>query len=66
MKKYLFIAIVAIGGLTISCTADNDMFSTSNTNPKNQEFDAFSMQKVNDSLSEGDTGGQTGSNPIKP
>lgn len=65
MKKYLFLAIVAIGGLAISCTTDND-FPTSKTNPEVQEFDYTQMQKEGDTLSEGDTGGQTGNNPIKP
>lgn len=65
MKKYLFIAIIAIGGLATSCTTDND-FPTSKTNPEVQEFDYTLMQKVEDTLGEGDTGGDTGNNPIKP
>ncbi len=67
MKKYLFIAIVAIGSLVTSCTADND-FPTSKTNPEVQEFDYALMQKDGDTLgeSEGDTGGQGGTTPIKP
>ncbi|MFT6637670.1 MAG: hypothetical protein ACJAYP_000226 [Flavobacterium sp.] len=66
MKKYLFIAIVAIAGLTTSCTTDNDVFPTSKTNPKVQEFDYTLIQKEGDTLGEGDTGGQGGSTPIKP
>lgn len=67
MKKYLFIAIVAIGGLVTSCTTDND-FPTSKTNPEIQEFDYTLVQKDGDTIGidEGDTGGDTGNNPIKP
>lgn len=65
MKKYLFIAVVAICGLATSCTTDND-FPTSKTNSEVQEFDYTLMQKDGDTLGEGDTGGQTGNNPIKP
>ncbi|CAM3963211.1 hypothetical protein FLCU109888_11215 [Flavobacterium cucumis] len=65
MKKYLFLAIVAIGGLATSCTTDND-FPTSKTNLELQEFDYTLMQKDGDTLDEGDTGGQGGSTPIKP
>lgn len=65
MKKYLFIAIVAIGGLATSCTTDND-FPTSKTKLEVQEFDYTLMQKDGDTLGEGDTGGDTGNNPIKP
>lgn len=65
MKKYLFIAFVALSSLTISCTTDKD-FPTSNSNTKVQEFDNALMQKDGDSIGEGDTGGQGGSTPIKP
>lgn len=67
MKKYLFIAILAIGGFTISCTTEND-FPTSKTNIEVQEFDYTLMQKDGDTLNEGigDTGGQGGTTPIKP
>ena len=65
MKKYLFIAIAAIGGLATSCTTDND-FPTSKTNPEVQEFDYTLMQKEGDTLGEGDTGGQGGTTPVKP
>jgi len=67
MKKYLFIAIAAIGGLATSCTTDND-FPTSKTNLEVQEFDYTLMQKDGDTLGEGegDTGGQGGTTPIKP
>lgn len=65
MKKYIFIAIIAIGGFTTSCTTDNDLFPTK-VNSENQEFDYSLIQKDGDSISEGDTGGQGGSTPIKP
>ena len=62
MKKYLFIAIIAIGSLTASCTTDNDVFPISKTNSEVQELDYSLSQKDGDS----DTGGQGGSTPIKP
>lgn len=65
MKKYLFVAIVAIGGLATSCTTDND-FPTSKTNSEVHEFDYSLVQKDGDSIGEGDTGGQGGTTPIKP
>lgn len=65
MKKYIFIAIIAISGFTTSCTTDND-FPTSKTNPEVQEFDYSLVQKDGDSIGEGDTGGQGGTTPIKP
>lgn len=67
MKKYIFIAIIAIGSFTTSCTSDNDLFPTKG-NSENQEFDYSLMQKESDTvgINEGDTGGQGGSTPIKP
>lgn len=66
MKKYLFLAILVIGGLTTSCTTDDAMFPISKTNIKFQEFDYSIVQRVGDSIEDGDTGGQGGSTPIKP
>lgn len=66
MKKYLFIAVIAIGGFTTSCTTDNDVFPSSKANSEVQEFDYTSMQKDLDTLDDGDTGGQGGTTPIKP
>lgn len=67
MKKYIFIAIIAIGGFTTSCTTDND-FPTSKKSEEVPEFDYTLMQKDGDTIGidEGDTGGQGGSTPIKP
>lgn len=67
MKKYLVIAILAIGSLTTSCTTDTDEISASKTNVATQELNT-STQKDGDNSEENDvdTGGQTGNNPIKP
>ena len=67
MKKYLVIAFLAIGSLTTSCTTDTDEISASKTNVATQELNT-SLQKDGDNSeeSEGDSGGQTSSNPIKP
>lgn len=65
MKKYIFVAIIAISGFITSCTTDND-FPTSKKNHDVQEFDYTLMQKDGDTIGEGDTGGQGGSTPIKP
>jgi len=66
MKKYLFIAIVAIGGLATSCTTDNDYLENPNLNdtPKHSDYQDIITQR--DSTGVSDTGGQTGNNPIKP
>lgn len=66
MKKYLVLAIIAIGSFTVSCTADNDFLPSSKSNFDNQEFDYSLIQKEGDTIGEGDTGGQGGSTPIKP
>ena len=66
MKKYLLVAVVAIGSITVSCTADYDVIPVSDSNSAIQEFDYSLMARDGDSLSEGDTGGQGGSTPIKP
>lgn len=66
MKKYLLVAAVAIGSLTVSCTADNDVFPISKSTSEIQEFDYSLMQRDGDSLRNEDTGGQGGSTPIKP
>jgi len=67
MKKYLVIAFLAIGSLTTSCTTDTDEISASKTNVATQELNT-SMQKDGDNTeeSDGDSGGETGNNPIKP
>lgn len=69
MKKYLMVALIALGVISVSCsTDDNEVFSTSKVNLELQEFDYSVAQKEGDSIKidEGDTGGQGGNNPIKP
>ena len=65
MKKYVFIAFVALSSFAIPCTTDKD-FPTSNSNAKIQKLDNTLLQKEGDTIAEGDTGGQGGSTPIKP
>lgn len=66
MKKYLFLAIVAIGGLATSCTTDNEIFETQKVSevPKHLEYQDIEISS--DTTGIIDTGGQTGNNPIKP
>ena len=68
MKKYLVVAIIALGGVSVSCSSDdNEVFSTPKVNFEVQEFDYTVSQKDGDTLGLGeDTGGQGGNNPIKP
>lgn len=61
MKKYFFLAFVAIVTFATSCTSENDTMQTS----QNQTIDYSFFQKSNDTLVI-DTGGQGGSTPIKP
>ena len=66
MKKYLIVALLAISGFTVSCTADNDFLPSFKSDLDNQEFDYSIIQKDGDTIGEGDTGGQGGSTPIEP
>lgn len=66
MKKYIFIAFVAIGVFTTSCTTDNYSIPETRKKLEIQEFENTLMQNRADSISAGDTGGQGGSTPIKP
>ena len=66
MKKYLIIALIAIGGFTISCTTDHEIVPNSNQNLENQELDYVLIQKQGDTISSGDTGGQDGHLPTNP
>ncbi|MEL1247687.1 hypothetical protein [Flavobacterium helocola] len=69
MKKYLVVAFIALGGVLVSCSNDdNEVLSTPKVNLEPQVFDYSVAQKEGDSIkiSEGDTGGQGGNNPIKP
>lgn len=69
MKKYLVVAFIALGGVLVSCSNDdNEVLSTPKVNLESPEFDYSVAQKEGDStkICEGDTGGQGGNNPIKP
>lgn len=66
MKKYAFIAFIAISSLVTSCTTDNDVLPTSKVTLDDSSIDYSLMQKEGDSIPEGETGGETGNNPIKP
>ena len=69
MKKYLVVAFIALGSVLVSCSNDdNEVLSTPKVNLESPEFDYSVAQKEGDStkISEGDTGGQGGNNPIKP
>jgi hypothetical protein len=69
MKKYLVVACIALGGVLVSCSNDdNEVLSTPKVNLEPQVFDYSVALKEGDSIkvSEGDTGGQGGNNPIKP
>lgn len=66
MKKYLFIAIIAIGGLATSCTTDNENFETPKVNDVPKHVDYQDMVIYADTTGIIDTGGQGGSTPIKP
>ena len=69
MKKYLVVAFIALGGVLVSCSNDdNEVLSTPKVNLESPEFDYKKKKKEGDStkISEGDTGGQGGNNPIKP
>lgn len=60
MKKYVFLVIMGISVVTISCTSDNEIQPISKS--KN---DYYLLQKDSDS-SGIDTGGQGGTTPVKP
>lgn len=65
MKKYLVIAIIALGGISVSCSADDtEELATPIEDIENNTLDTAHFQK--DSIGIGDTGGQGGNNPIKP
>ena len=69
MKKYLLVAFIALGSVLISCSNDdNEALSTPQIEIESQEFDYTLSQKEGDStgITDGDTGGQGGNNPIKP
>ena len=69
MKKYLVVAFIALGGVLVSCSNDdNEVLSTPKVNLESPDFDYSVAQKEGDSIKidEGDTGGQGGNNPIKP
>ena len=69
MKKYLVVAFIALGSVLISCSNDdNEALSTPQIETESQEFDYTLSQKEGDStvMTDGETGGQGGNNPIKP
>ena len=61
MKKLtLGLVLLAVGSL-VSCTTENEDFKTQNNVAEWQL-----KEVVSDTISEGDTGGQGTTNPIKP
>lgn len=67
MKKYLVIAIIVLGGISVSCSADDkEELIAPTINSEHYTFDTSIIQKELDSIGIGDTGGQGGNNPIKP
>lgn len=66
-KLYILVTVVLFSVSFTSCTADSDNFEglikEKDLEPKKE---IYLTQKEGDSLSEGDTGGQGGTNPIKP
>lgn len=64
MKKLFFIAIVALASTQVSCSNDSEVVTpTTKVTPLNDEFSL--MQRPEDSIPEGETGGQGGYVPPK-
>ncbi|MEZ4853764.1 hypothetical protein [Flavobacterium sp.] len=66
MKKIKIVVIIAIGSFAVSCTADTDVVPASKSNFDTNNYNYLLLQKTADSTAQGDTGGQSGSTPIRP
>lgn len=66
MKKLFFIALVALASTQVSCSNDSETVTpTTKVTSLNDEFSL--MQRPEDSIPEGETGGQGGTiPPVKP
>lgn len=66
MLKNSGLTILVIGAFSTSCTTANENFESIKTNDTPKHVDYSDMVTHGDTTRIGDTGGQTGNNPIKP